>query len=510
MPSTARLTGCLFYSSLLGLYALMSVASLNIPMLREHQAIAEPMLLGLFSFFSLLGVRLYRHAERFSNVEIACLLFFSYIIIRSYFTGTLNVTYCAEGFCWFLVYFFAKSLFGANFPPAHWFSRVLILMLAFDFIVWGSTGFVTSDLFVPNQSVFAILLASQLIFLIPLWACRRQEAFCKNSNVWQWPTVAAIVLGIGLLLSTKGRAGFLGFIVGICFILYQYQLAGKRWKFVIGCFLITGLVGINLLFFKPGSSQGRWLIYKVSWNIFKEHWLFGVGPGNFDALYNRYQAAYFKTHDIDSSEALLADNSFYAFNDHWQLLLEGGVIGFLFYTVAIGLFIRQHMTGRTTDLNNPLHTAVMASLFCVAIGAAFSYPLHLYPVTLHLVVCLALLQSLSHRSSEVHGLPRHGKKLFSRTATVAAVILIGHFAYVVFYQIQKQRAINISRAGFRKKAAAIYQQLCTSSYIRDGHTCYLYSRELYALNQLERAAVALDKGSVYYYAQDVVRLSAKN
>ena len=49
--------------------------------------------------------------------------------------------------------------------------------------------------------------------------------------------------------------------------------------------------------------------------MLKDNWLWGIGHGQFKAKYNEYQAAYFSSHSIDSKEAVLADNSIYAFND---------------------------------------------------------------------------------------------------------------------------------------------------------------------------------------------------
>lgn len=47
------------------------------------------------------------------------------------------------------------------------------------------------------------------------------------------------------------------------------------------------------LFVKTGSSQGRWFIWKVSFQLWKEKWFQGVGFGRFNHEFNHKQAEYF-------------------------------------------------------------------------------------------------------------------------------------------------------------------------------------------------------------------------
>lgn len=76
-------------------------------------------------------------------------------------------------------------------------------------------------------------------------------------------------------------------------------LTGFILMIAIGVFIVL------LFFYKTDSTNGRWLILKVSLNMIKENWITGVGLGRFKTVYNTYQAAYFNSHGLDGNEALL-------------------------------------------------------------------------------------------------------------------------------------------------------------------------------------------------------------
>jgi len=95
--------------------------------------------------------------------------------------------------------------------------------------------------------------------------------------------------------------------------------------------LFGGLFGVY--HFKKGSSDGRLFIWKVTSEMIQENAVVGVGYDRFKAHYMNFQADYFNRNG-ETEEALVADNSLYAFNEILQLFAENGFVGFLLFLIS--------------------------------------------------------------------------------------------------------------------------------------------------------------------------------
>ncbi len=172
-------------------------------------------------------------------------------------------------------------------------------------------------------------------------------------------------------------AVFLGnrsFIVGsTCSGLFVYSLTINHKKsifFVIGILSIFVLTTILTLYVKSDSSEGRLLIYKISLKILNTHYFKGIGLENFQRYYNYYQADYFKSGNYTIKELLLADNTYFAFNDYGQLIIESGfvIIPFLALTF-IGIY-KIMQTSYCLGENQPAILIIAHSAFLSFIVAA--------------------------------------------------------------------------------------------------------------------------------------------
>lgn len=101
---------------------------------------------------------------------------------------------------------------------------------------------------------------------------------------------------------------------------------GKRKLIYCLIFLSVIIIALTVLI-DPDSSKGRLLIYKISLSIWQDHFLTGIGHDKFETVYNTYQAEYFRTGTNSIKELLLADNTYYAFNDYLQFVIEYGIPG---------------------------------------------------------------------------------------------------------------------------------------------------------------------------------------
>ncbi len=186
-------------------------------------------------------------------------------------------------------------------------------------------------------------------------------------------------------LVTLNRSFTIGAIVGILFLLFVYQKIRVS-KVVLVLSLLT-VIAITLFlsfYIKSDSSLGRLLIYKISFKMFLEHPITGIAWGNFQREYNLYQAAFFKSGNYTQKEFLLADNTFYAFNDYWQLIVETGLVGGLcLITFIIFLTIKTYIHLKT---QNSFLIFLISILIVICVAAFFTHVFENKPFQIAIIV----------------------------------------------------------------------------------------------------------------------------
>lgn len=439
--------------------------------------------------------------------ELACIAFILFNIAKVFAGNTFSAAY------WLLVavlYFLFKKI--NSLVSARVYSRILISIVSINLLSF--TAFAawqhfftpkTIDLFYfPNKSIFGIVLASQLSFIIPLYFSKKtKEGLPKMMKLG----ILCIITGAAtLLIFTNGRAAWFGLGAAIFYMLIQT----KKWEIKkISIIAVPGLIIFLsvLYFYKSGSSAGRTLIYKISAVMLRENWLFGIGNGQFRVRYNEYQAAYFSTHDINSKEALLADNSFYSFNDLFQFTIENGVIGDLLVLAIMFLLFRQIKGARIRSQNKQLVLASSTSLICVLAGSLFSYPLQIFPIQLQVTLCLSIINTFTSDPKQQIILPQIWIRSSKIIPNLISGLLVVHFYYYYKFRRKCVAAHELKRAGFKQLALKKYREL-NDSYIKDGNVSYRYAQELYYNSQLLKAKEVLTKAKRYYCSNDVYKLSA--
>lgn len=350
-----------------------------------------------------------------------------------------------------------------------------------------------------NPSLFGILLAAQLLFFVPY--CLGE--WKNNHPLLNWLTMLAGCFALFLLVVSDSRSGWIGMIAGMLYLVYQYLPRYRRILFLIaGCCLLILITGA-LLFYKPGSSNGRILIYKISWGMFAGNPLTGSGAGGFSQTYNRYQAGYFHTHSIDAPEALLADNTWFAFNDYYQFMIENGIAGILLVLLTLFLLAKRiRQAGTSGSMKHPSFAA--ASLVCVLTAALFYYPLQFFPVVFHVMLCAAVLTAKQNRPSPPNSMSRH---FYSLLKVMTGILLLAGYSFYLQYQLREQKAYYAVQSGLNQQALEDYQQLALSPFA-DGNLLFQYARRLYAANQLENAKAIMARVKKRYSSIDAFKLSA--
>lgn len=348
-------------------------------------------------------------------------------------------------------------------------------------------------IFFPNESIFSILLAGQLLFVIPYLKRFYKE---KSSNK-VFPYIF-IVFCYFILFYTKGRAGILGFTVGLFFLNYHF-LKSKISILIIG--VTAFCLMIALINIKSDSSNGRLLIYKVVYEKLEpKELIFGIGYGNFRTKYNQLQAAYFSKHSINRDEALLAGNTIYMYNDSLQLVIEIGLLGLAILIVGTILFFRYLRRDYLLFDEKPLLFGAYLSIVCIVVSSFFSFPFQMIGILIHFVLCIAVIASYHQKeSSKQQFLNENKYQVIGKITLLVTSICLLFFGYQSFLFYQKaNETVLLSNTGFRKKAINNYCELY-NDFIKDGDLMYNYADELTKVNQLDSAIIVLNETMKYRY-----------
>lgn len=167
-------------------------------------------------------------------------------------------------------------------------------------------------------------------------------------------TIVAGLLAICLtwaLVMTGSRGGYLSLVV-MAGALYAalghgvfYQLGGKpwwRWLWIGLALVVLGLVvwvvaGNEALLLRvtsmvtgDSSTSYRWMVYRAAFEMLRDNWLWGIGPGNltFQQVYGYYQTPGF--------------NALAAYSVPLEIWIEQGIVGLV---SAAGILISMVLTG---------------------------------------------------------------------------------------------------------------------------------------------------------------------
>ncbi len=438
------------------------------------------------------------------------------VLKRENFNGTVftNIALLLGGLSFVLLYYFGL---GNIFPFIFLFALFLLFKAFYSFlleknsinykiliVVYGvmisieivlvllSKNFQLLQ-FYPNESIFSILLAGQLLFVIPYLKRFYKE---KSSNKI-FPYIF-IVFCYFILFYTKGRAGIIGFTVGLLFLNYHF-IKSKISILIIGltafCFM-TALINV-----KSDSSNGRLLIYKVVYSQLEhKELIFGIGYGNFRTKYNQFQASYFSKNSINNDEALLAGNTIYMYNDPLQLVIEIGLLGLAILIIATSQFFRYLRRDYLLFDEKPLLFGAYLSIVCIVVSSFFSFPFQIIGILIHFVFCIAVIVSFHQKELLKQQFLNYVESInIGKITVLLSSCCLLFFGYQSFAYYQKaNEAVLLSKAGFRKKAIKSYRDLYVD-FIKDGDLIFNYAEEFAKINQLASAVIVLNETVKYRY-----------
>ncbi len=201
---------------------------------------------------------------------------------------------------------------------------------------------------------------------------------------------------------------------------------------------ISFIVFVSVMYhFKKESADGRLLVWKVTLNIIKENPSIGVGYDRFKKHYMDAQADYLVEMGT-SEESMLADNSYYAFNEIIQLTAENGVLGLIIFAIMSITVINIR------PLSNIFFFKiyVLGILLTAFVFGLFSYPSQILPIKMVVLYSLASLATIDSQKIIFSLYPQKKRitksiKKIIKSALLVSIIVLAWCGFLYLSSIQK-------------------------------------------------------------------------
>ena len=307
--------------------------------------------------------------------------------------------------------------------------------------------------------------------------------------------ITIITCGIGclLFLIRSDRAFVAGYTLSLIF-LYLTCIRFRIGKLtLLYCITILIVSILALSFFKdPDSSKGRMLIYKISLSIWRDHFITGIGHNKFEAVYNTYQAEYFRSGINSTKELLLADNTFYAFNDYFQFAIEHGITGII-TLIAYFLFISALIQYLIKNNKDELKSIIFFTSQLIAISFAALFT-HVYDQPIVQCILISIIIIL--------GLIAYNIKIYRRYALLLlflvniAVISINNREQILNSAALKdwEEANQLSEIGAKTASLDFYRKAYLDLH-QNHNFLFSYGNTLLELHQFDSALKIYNKTS---------------
>jgi len=243
--------------------------------------------------------------------------------------------------------------------------NVLAIFLSFGVplalsLAWSSRG---NHLLVVTMVVFAVLLT----VLVLTTTCRTAVLGCSSAVLIMfvgryWPSIQDRVSRSSIPMKVAaGSAGLLGAITGFGF----------------------------LFLMRPDSVTGRFLVWRICDEIFKDYYLIGVGIYNLPTYLAIYQGRYFERLPELNQEVFQASIPKWAFNEYLTIAAEFGLLGLIFWVplwIAILFVVWQSVESR----DDPVGSGFAGVVIIYLVAALFYFPREVISIEVFFVISLAM------------------------------------------------------------------------------------------------------------------------
>lgn len=317
----------------------------------------------------------------------------------------------------------------------------------------------------------------------------------NDTSIYRIVYIVVATLIILVVALYRSRSG----MICVAFLSMLILLKNQKRRFggIVMCLLL--MLPMSILFFKIGSSQGRWFILRRSYEMFQQHMILGWGSRGFQSHYMNTQADYF-SHFSASPYKDLADNIHHPLNEWVCIAVNYGIVGIILcltIAVVICLYYVKHKTcyGREG----------MVLFLSISFLACFTYVFY-YPFT-WLVLLLASFLVFNPLLKTIYFKANLGTLL---RIGIISICLI--FAYLMttftIQQIKWKDVSDTARYGLANCCLKEYSLL----YATLGHSTvfiYNYAAVLYKAKEYNKSLAIICNVERRYADYDVLILKAE-
>lgn len=220
-----------------------------------------------------------------------------------------------------------------------------------------------------NTSVWGFFLSIQCILLIGV-----RNRFI-HKKVFSFCLLLFIFFFLSLLILSQSRTGMLVILlIGSIYILNKKNLLFIKNKWIVGILLtIAGGFALNEIYNnKKDSTNGRLLIWRISYEMIKDAPFLGHGTEGFYKKYMLYQGEFLKKNENKEYVQLVDDNRF-AFNEYLKVLVEYGIVGGVLFLISLLIILLCSI-----DWKSLYSGLCFLCLLAYGISSFFSYPFFLW------------------------------------------------------------------------------------------------------------------------------------
>ncbi len=346
-------------------------------------------------------------------------------------------------------------------------------------------------------------LATLLALSLPLASGGLIHSKHKSRTLF---TALAIFILIVIFL-TGSRAGILAAITSSGWLIAKKHRSksmylNRQWLKIMLTGSLLLVVSIGAYYLKKDSADGRLLIWKVTADMISKKPLFGYGPDGFKANYMLAQSKYFKEHP-ESSYSQVAGNVSHPFNEYLQVLVNSGILGFLFIVISLLYFIFRNYRQLKSDKLNDTTGVIIA----FSIMAMFSYPLRYPAIWVILAFSLASLAQPKKTSECIKG-----TRLIKLFLVFPAMSIASYLTGLTYQNFQLERkwkeAAVLAMKGEQSIAFEHYEHLLPRLQ-NSPSFLYNYASELYLYGEYDKSLQLLKQCKPILWDYDFQLLKAE-
>ncbi len=298
-------------------------------------------------------------------------------------------------------------------------------------------------------------------------------------GAWRWAGIAASIVAGGMLLLLQSRSAYVGLAGGAtaavlaAFAVGEKLGLSRRARAVIAGLFVAGAVGavgfvatagddnplagrIRSIFetnatIDPGRPRegGRLMIWGITRQMIADHWLTGVGAGNFTVRLHEY----FGGDDLDFSN--VATNWIQPHNDFLWVFSEKGILGFAAF---VGIFffafasLRTILRSQCTRQDAWFALFMLMGLVAYTLCSCFDFPLERINHQVWLAVLLAAILVTKYGIAPATVAARPAEwALPWRYALPPALVALGFGIVYALAALTQEREMVLARRGIRDK-----------------------------------------------------------